>query len=84
MLFSAQQLENVPSCKGYSGVEELVKNTMLLGRTLNHTKFAAPNEDVQNVLNINALTRSMCYCDDRAVNLIYNVFSILRSVCFYF
>lgn len=56
-------------------VRDSVKNTTtLLARTLNRTHFAAPDKDVQNVLNINALTRFTCYCDDQSVNLIYNVF----------
>lgn len=56
-------------------VRDPVKNTTtLLARTLNRIHFAAPNKDVQNVLNINALTRFTCYCDDQSVNLIYNVF----------
>lgn len=56
-----------------------VKNTTtLLARTLNQTHFAAPNKDVQNVLNINALTRFTCYCDDQSVNLIYNVFPYVQ------
>lgn len=66
-------------------VRDPVKNTTtLLARTLNRIHFAAPNKDVQNVLNINALTRFTCYCDDQSVNLIYNVFPSYFQCVFFF